>query len=109
MRILPVALCFAGEPIESLARRVEQASAITHGHARAKMSCAFHGLVIRHLLCGRPPATALSSARAEFTSEYGSAPELAQFRHILEDDFTSLPEREIASTGYVLRTLQASL
>ena len=109
MRILPVVLRFAREPIESFARHVEQVSAITHGHARSKMSCVFYGLVIRHLLCGHPPQAALGSARAEFTNQYGSAPEFSRFRHILEDDFTCLPEGEIVSTGYVLHTLHSSL
>jgi ADP-ribosylglycohydrolase len=109
MRILPVVLRFASEPIESFATRVEKVSAITHGHARAKMACMFYGLMIRHLLRGQSSAAALTSARAEFTHAYGHTPEFAQFRHIVEDDLTSLPEREVVSTGYVLHTLHASL
>ena len=109
MRILPVALRFAADPIKLFAKSLEQVSAITHGHSRSRMACVFYGLVVRKLLLGLQPHTALDSARAEFSSFYEQAPALAHFRHILEDDLAPLPEGEIVSTGYVLHTLHASL
>jgi ADP-ribosyl-[dinitrogen reductase] hydrolase len=109
MRILPVVLRFSHEPIESFADRVERASAITHGHARSRMACVLYGLVVRHLLNGSKPLPALKSAREEFTNWYLQSPEFSRFRHLLEDDFCSIPEPEIVSTGYVLHTLHASL
>jgi len=109
MRILPVVLRFAAEPIESFADRVEKVSAITHGHTRSQMACVFYGLVIRQLLLGRQTRAALDSARVEFTDWYERSVEFSRFRHILEDDLISLPEGEIVSTGYVLHTLHASL
>jgi len=65
MRILPVALRFAGQPMAVFAARLEAASAITHAHALSRMACVFYGLVIRQLLAGHPPAAALATARAE--------------------------------------------
>ncbi len=109
MRILPICVRFAAEPIESFSSRLEKVSAITHGHARSTMACVFCGLMIRQLLLSSQPQAALDSARAEFTFWYGRSPELPRFRHILEDDLVSLPEGEIVSTGYVLHTLHASL
>jgi ADP-ribosyl-[dinitrogen reductase] hydrolase len=109
MRILPVVMRFAAEPIESFANRVGKVSAITHGHARSQMACVFYGLVVRQLLLGCQTRAALASARAEFTGWYKRSAEFPHFRHILEDNFISLPEDEIASTGYVLHTLHASL
>lgn len=109
MRILPVVLRFATEPIEAFAGRLESVSAITHGHARSRMACVFYGLTIRRLLFGQTPAEALAAARAEFAGSYERAPEFTTFRHILEDDLGTLPEGEIVSTGYVLHTLHASL
>lgn len=109
MRILPVVLRFAPEPIESFASRVGQVSAITHGHARSQMACVFYGLVVRQLLLGWRNSAALDSARVEFTGWYERSVEFSRFRHILEDDLVSLPEAEIVSTGYVLHTLHASL
>jgi ADP-ribosylglycohydrolase len=73
------------------------------------MACVFFGLMVRQLLCGMPPSAALVSARAEFTVQYGSAPEFSRFRCILEEDFIALPEVEVLSGGYVLDTLHASL
>lgn len=109
MRIIPVALRFAGRPAHEIASYMERASMITHGHARSKMACVFFGQVVRRLLAGDPPGRALALAREDFSALYGGGSEFAQFRHILEDDFVTLPEGEIISTGYVLHTLHASL
>ncbi len=109
MRILPVCLRFAAEPIDSFANRLEKVSAITHGHARSRMACVLYGLVIRRLLTGSKPLAALDSARVEFTGLYEKSDSLNHFQPLLTDDFLSLPEHEIASTGYVLHTLHASL
>jgi ADP-ribosylglycohydrolase len=109
MRILPVSLRFAGEPLKQFASRVERVSAMTHGHERSKMACVFCGLVVRQLLLGWKIGAAVESARIEFAGWYERAPEFIHFRHILEDEFTTLPEGEIVSTGYVLHTLHASL
>jgi ADP-ribosyl-[dinitrogen reductase] hydrolase len=109
MRIIPVALRFAEEPIESFSARIERVSAITHGHARSKMACVFFGLAVRKLLLGWKPQAAIDAARVEFAGLYERAPEFECFRHHLTDDFNSTPESEIVSTGYVLHTLHASL
>jgi ADP-ribosylglycohydrolase len=109
MRILPVVLRFAGERIESFATHVERASSLTHGHARSRMACVFYGLVVRQVLLGWKPQPAVACARAEFVGWYKRAPEFERFRHLMNDDFVSLPEDEIVSTGYVLHTLHASL
>ncbi|MFO1512382.1 MAG: ADP-ribosylglycohydrolase family protein [Verrucomicrobiota bacterium] len=109
MRILPAVLRFAGTPLELFSGRLEQASAITHGHARSKMACVFYGLVARQLLLGGQRQAALEAARVEFNGHYERAPEFNRFKHILNDDLTSLPEGEVVSTGYVLHTLHASL
>jgi ADP-ribosylglycohydrolase len=109
MRILPVVLRFAAEPMELFARRLERASNITHAHARSQMACVFYGLVVRQLLLGRQPQPALGAARVEFSGWYERASEYAHFRHVMHDEFASLREDEIVSTGYVLHTLHASL
>jgi ADP-ribosyl-[dinitrogen reductase] hydrolase len=109
MRILPVALRFANEPIESFANRLKRVSAITHAHPRSQMACVLCGLVIRHLLRDRTVQLALDCARMEFAELYEQSPGFHHFQHLLEDDFPSVPEPEIASTGYVLHTLHASL
>jgi len=109
MRILPVVLRFSTDPTGLFAERIEKVSTITHGHARSRMACVFYGLVVRQLLLGWQPQAALDSARAEFSGWYDRSAEFSHFRHILEDNLFSLPERELFSTGYVLHTLHASL
>jgi ADP-ribosyl-[dinitrogen reductase] hydrolase len=109
MRILPAVLRFAAEPIESFADHISKVSAITHGHARSQMACVFYGLAVQHLMHGQKPQPAMDSIRAEFTGLYKRSAEFARFRPLLEDDFHSLPEPMIVSTGYVLHTLHASL
>lgn len=109
MRILPVALRFSDIPIESFANRLEQVSAITHGHARSRMACVLYGLVVRHLLHNKSLQLALDCARLEFAGLYERSGEFHRFQHLLNDNFTSIPETQIVSTGYVLHTLQASL
>jgi ADP-ribosyl-[dinitrogen reductase] hydrolase len=109
MRIIPVALRFADEPLETFSQRIERVSAITHGHDRSKMACVFFSLVVRRLLEGLQPEAALEAAREEFKSLYRGSPEFARFSHHLSDDFGAMAEEEIASTGYVLHTLHAAL
>lgn len=109
MRILPVPLRFAGLSTNEFINRIERVSAITHDHARARMACAFYGLMIRRLLLGDELESAFRSARVEFVNLYQRSAELTRFRHILDDEFVSMPEGEIVSTGYVLHTLHASL
>lgn len=109
MRIIPAALRFANEPIQEFATRLAQTSSITHGHERSKMACVFYGILVRHLLLGENPHPALDSARREFKEHYQNTPELEYFRRCLEEDFVSLPETDIFSTGYVMHTLHASL
>lgn len=109
MRILPVALRFDSQPLDQLAKQVERASAITHGHARSKMACVLYSLVVRRLLQGASPDDTLEFARAEFAKIYEHATDFVHFRHLLDDEMAALPEGEIVSTGYVLHTLHASL
>jgi ADP-ribosylglycohydrolase len=109
MRIIPVALRFANEPIHALADRVERASAITHAHDRSKMGCVFYCLMVGELLRGRSPQDALKLTRSFFAAHYADSASLERFRRHLGDDFTSIPEGEIVSTGYVLHTLYASI
>jgi len=109
MRIIPVALRFAGEPIETFSRRIERVSAITHGHERSKLACVLFSLVVRQLLLGLTPQAAVDAARKEFQSLNQITPEFERFRHHLQDDFRSMPEGEVVSTGYVLHTLHAVL
>jgi ADP-ribosylglycohydrolase len=109
MRIIPMALRFANDPISSFAQGIERVSAITHGHDRSRMACVFYSLMIGELLRGQQPQKALESTRKTFASQYARSASLERFRHHLEDNFSLVPEGDIVSTGYVLHTLHASL
>ncbi len=109
MRILPVVVASLSVPDEIFVSRIEQASSITHGHARSKMACVFYGLVVRKLVRGESAAAALAAAQDAFQHLYVDAEELATFRTLLRNDLVSEPELHIHSGGYVMETLTASL
>jgi ADP-ribosylglycohydrolase len=109
MRILPIAIRFAHEPPEMHLERVQRASAVTHGHPRSRMSCAFYSLIVRRLLQGEPPEQALVNVRREFTHSYAGDFELNNFNAILEESLADKPDHWIVSTGYVIHTLTASV
>jgi ADP-ribosylglycohydrolase len=109
MRIIPVALRFAGEPADVLLDRVRRASAVTHGHPRSQMACEFHALLVRQLLNGIPPDGAWGRAQDDFRSTHASSPEFGHFRRFLECPLDQLNEGRIVSTGYVLHTLHAAV
>lgn len=73
------------------------------------MACAFYGFLVRALFRGCPPQAALDEARAEFVRCYEGATEFAHFHRVLEEDFARTPESGVASSGYVINTLHASL
>jgi ADP-ribosyl-[dinitrogen reductase] hydrolase len=113
MRIIPVSLRFADLPIKQALDRVHRASAITHRHMRSQMSCGFFTLMIRELLCGADAPTAYTKTVATFREFYEQDPswlvELDYFHLLLAEDIRSLSENEIASSGYVVHTLTASV
>jgi len=85
MRILPVALRFAHEPVSILLDRIGRASAITHGHGRFQMACGFYALVVKELLAGLQPREALERSRDVFYRTFAGNPELNQFNQITKD------------------------
>lgn len=109
MRILPVVLASLREDESTFVTRIEQASAITHGHARSKMACVFFGFMVRALATGKAAAEALFTAQEAFQHRYADSEELSTFRDALRSDLASQPELHIQSGGYVMETLIASL
>lgn len=109
MRILPVVLAGLHLPDATFVTRIEQASAITHGHARSKMACVIYGLFVRELMQGKPATAALAVTQAAFQQIYADAEELTTFRSLLHHDLAAEPELHIHSGGYVMETLTASL
>lgn len=109
MRILPVSLAYAGWDDGLLSDRVQRASAITHGHGRARLACVFHALFVSELLAGRTPQTALESGRRRFLDLFTDHPEIPVFQDLLSESLVDRSPDGIGSSGYVMDTLTASL
>ncbi len=113
MRILPVALRFANRRTNELLDKVHRVSAITHRHPRSQMACGFYALVVRDILNGASATAALKHARTTFKNYYETADvwaaQMNYFYAVLESDLPASREVHIASGGYVMETLTASL
>lgn len=112
MRMLPVALRFADGSVNELLDKVHASSAITHAHRRSLMCCGFHALVVRELLAGTRPADAFASALNEFRKQYDDPiwnPQFVNLQRLLDGRLAEREEADIASSGYVVHTLEAAL
>ena len=94
MRILPIALVSPDASAAELVTMAMRSSAITHGHARARVACAVYCLLAQRLLKGQPPSSALEAALGETRASLPA--ELHQELEILE----KYPVR--SGAGYVL-------
>lgn len=109
MRMLPVVQASLRVDEVTFITRIEQASAITHGHVRSKMACVFFGFVVRALAAGIRLEDALRQARACFAGTYERSSEFMHFSEVMRDDLTATSEKNINSGGYAIATLTASL
>jgi ADP-ribosylglycohydrolase len=112
MRILPIALWFRAAPDAELATLAQRASSLTHRHPRSQMACALYCLLVRELLTGTAPADALRTALQAFGRVFVQPPFLAERRHfqmIERGNIAEAAERDVASSGYVIHTLTASV
>jgi ADP-ribosyl-[dinitrogen reductase] hydrolase len=112
MRILPIALWLRASPADELGVIAQRASSLTHRHPRSQMACGLYCLLVREMLTGTAPADALRTALQAFGRLYDQPPFLAERRHfqMLErGNLEGSAERDIASSGYVIHTLTASI
>ncbi|MBJ6109506.1 ADP-ribosylglycohydrolase family protein [Hymenobacter sp. BT523] len=118
MRILPLAFheTWRAETLDLDAAWVltENAASVTHGHPRSTLGCFIYLLVARGLLAGLAPADAYAAMRelANPWLEHGSIPAVVEdkyYRWVLSGALPDQPESKIASSGYVVHTLEAAL
>ena len=112
MRILPVALRYAGAPIDEMLFRAHRISGLTHLHPRSQMACGLYCCVARGLLDGLTPQAACRMMINHCQRYYNVVPFQAEYPHfarIFTDKLAALPEAEIKSSGYVVHTLEAAL
>ena len=112
MRILPVALRYADASVEEMLFMAHRVSAITHRHPRSQMACGLYCCMARGLLGGLAPLDAYQFMNEHGHQYYNMAPfhrEMPHFARILSGTIGDVAESEIASSGYVVHTLEASL
>jgi len=112
MRILPLAFFHTQLAFADLIDRVHQVSCITHAHPRSQMACGIYVAIAVALLQGHEPLTAYQTGLARVVPLYQRSPfqaEQPHFDRILRGDVHQQPIEAIASSGYVIDTLEAAL
>ncbi|GBF75800.1 hypothetical protein PA598K_04232 [Paenibacillus sp. 598K] len=109
MRILPLVYLLRGQPLRHKEPYVRAVSSITHSHPRSILGCLIYVELADHLLQGHPPLESYRRMQASVTELCWDEPELATYRRLLAEDIRERSEAEIASSGYVVHTLEAAL
>jgi ADP-ribosylglycohydrolase len=113
MRILPLALFDASEPVRTMLDHAHRISAITHGHARSQMACGFYCMLVAKLLKGLEPREAYQQTSADFITHYENkaqfSAELSRFERLTAGNIHGRNSDDIVSSGYVMHTLEASV
>lgn len=122
MRIIPLIFYLRGKDIGTRYSIVSEVSAITHAHIRSILACFIYTEFALELLEGLDKNTAYRNTQAKvnaFIVDHAICDDLERFKfhRILENpygDYEIRPlvdyaEHEIASSGYVVHTLEAAL
>jgi len=126
MRILPSCICVyekfnAGNiDINTAVKLVEDSSAITHAHNRSKIACGIYFFIVKKILDNRTADEdrslfeLIEKGIADAKNYYMNRPvmltEVFRFNRIFDlNQFKSLPESSISSSGYVLDSLEAAI
>lgn len=121
MRILPVCLfhVMMNEaeqiPVENSIRSIDEATALTHNHQRAKIASAIYYFLLRGIYLGAGTlrervAAGLREAHDYYAGNVAALPQLMYFGRMFDPEaFAALPEEQIRSGGYVVETLEAAV
>jgi len=113
MRILPLVLYLWTRPINERFEITKQVSSLTHGHIRSVIACFYYLEFARQLLEGKDKFEIYKNLQSEITGYLVGAAiaplEITLFDRLLKHDITQVQEEQIASSGYVLHTLEASI
>jgi ADP-ribosyl-[dinitrogen reductase] hydrolase len=80
MRILPVAIWFAGQQTADAIEAAHRFSALTHRHPRSQVGCAVFCLVARRLLAGLDAVSAIDDAWNDVTRHTDAEPFASELR-----------------------------
>ncbi|MCY7352060.1 MAG: ADP-ribosylglycohydrolase family protein [Cytophagaceae bacterium] len=112
MRIIPLAFSLLEEADQTIRwKTVCEIASITHGHIRSAVGSFIFVEMARNLLLGHDKQKAYELTRTE-TADFlvalpAPASELELFQRVLFQDISTLPEKDIYSSGYVIHTLEA--
>jgi ADP-ribosylglycohydrolase len=113
MRILPLYFSINELSLEDQFDRIWKVSALTHGHIRSALCCFYYLRFFHQIVNKKTKEEAYTLTNREFSAflkqkeiSYGEQP---LFHRILSGNINTLPEEAIASDGYVLHSLEASL
>lgn len=113
MRILPLLFYIKGKSIKEQFDIIWEASALTHRHIRAAMSCLIYLKLGEYLIEGMEKIVAYEKMRTEVQAfweviAFDSA-ERMQFEKSVVHDIREVPRADLRSGGYVIEALEASL
>ncbi|WP_428230988.1 ADP-ribosylglycohydrolase family protein [Flavobacterium sp.] len=113
MRILPLVFYLQKEKdIDVIYQKVKAVSSITHAHFRSVFACFIYVIYCFEILKGKNKKeayTEMQNLLSDFLKDKEYNPkEIQLFDRILQNDISGYPENEIASSGYVLHSLEAS-
>ncbi len=113
MRILPLTFYVLDMPIEERFLAVKKVSSITHGHIRSVLACFFYVELAINLIKKLDKRVAYEAVKETmkvlFKEDLELQKEKPHFRNLIEKDISTLDEKDIKSSGYVIHTLEASL
>lgn len=122
MRIMPLAFAIQDQDIDTRFRHIQEVSAITHAHIRSVISCFIYTELALEILKGEEKMNAYQKMRHTVDTFLKSRAictedELRRFHRVLENpygDYVIRPlldykDTELASSGYCIHTLEASL
>ena len=115
MRILPACLycCVKGLETDEAVALVDQVGSLTHAHLRSRIACGLYYFMVDTVLSemGSMPErlqAGLDRGFAFYERTLGEPGELEHYRRLRDlSAFASVPAEEIASSGYVVDTLEA--
>lgn len=111
MRIAPLTFYMYGiRKAEERFRIVRDVSSLTHAHEWSVAACYIYLEMLNKLRMGRKKQEAYTELREDFARGvlFIGKETLAKFVRILENDISTLPEKDIRSSGFVIDTLEAA-
>lgn len=111
MRILPVGLYLAFADRRVRAEVAAKCGRLTHGHARCQLACVMFSEIVASLVRGEAIDASIEDGRKILSDHLDNQfpEESAAFERLLSPSLRRLDEVDIASSGYVIHCLEASL